>query len=436
MEEYLRLLLEQVRCKKAHPAIKTEIQAHMEEQIADYISNGMTPVEAEAAAVKDMGNPVETGISLDQIHKPQIAWDIIGIMALITIAGNILNGSGYFAFCSITGFIFMVLVYRLDYTFIARFSKIIAVLIMLLSISSILGGNHLNGRAFYIGYSRMHIIHIAVFPFLMLYVPVFGAVIYKYHGSGYRGILKSMVWMILPVLIAWCLPSLLLACMLLISMMTVLTAAILQGWFNVSRKRTIAGLWTAVIGIPIVSGLLFIPTLANYQSDRLKAFFTHTGAASYQENILSQYLHGSALVGRSADSIEIMRILPDWNNSFAFTYFSASYGLIIGIGICALLSLLMLKAFQISARQKNQLGMIMGIGSAAIISVNIVINILENVGLLPISQTFLPFFSRGGSCAVVCYILIGIILSVYRYKNIYAKHVSVDLPSVKMKIDL
>ena len=50
------------------------------------------------------------------------------------------------------------------------------------------------------------------------------------------------------------------------------------------------------------------------------------------------------------------------------------------------------------------------------------VNILENFRLLPLSQTFLPFVSAGGSDLIVCYMLIGIILSIYRYKNIYPIH--------------
>lgn len=50
------------------------------------------------------------------------------------------------------------------------------------------------------------------------------------------------------------------------------------------------------------------------------------------------------------------------------------------------------------------------------------INILENFRLLPLSQTFLPFVLAGGSALIVCYMLIGIILSIYRHKNIYPIH--------------
>lgn len=37
----------------------------------------MSYEEAEKNAVADMGDPIAVGISLDKIHKPQIAWKLL-----------------------------------------------------------------------------------------------------------------------------------------------------------------------------------------------------------------------------------------------------------------------------------------------------------------------------------------------------------------------
>ena len=77
MEKYLQTVLEQIRCKKAHELIRQEMEVHLEEQICDYMAEGMTREEATEAAVKDMGDPVETGVELDRIHRPKIEWQIV-----------------------------------------------------------------------------------------------------------------------------------------------------------------------------------------------------------------------------------------------------------------------------------------------------------------------------------------------------------------------
>ena len=51
MEEYIQVLLEQIRCKKAQPYIREEVCGHLEEQIEDNIAAGMSRVDAEKAAV-------------------------------------------------------------------------------------------------------------------------------------------------------------------------------------------------------------------------------------------------------------------------------------------------------------------------------------------------------------------------------------------------
>lgn len=45
-------------------------------------------------------------------------------------------------------------------------------------------------------------------------------------------------------------------------------------------------------------------------------------------------------------------------------------------------------------------------------------NVLVTLGLVFPTYTFLPFFSYGGVTMVVTYILLGIVLSIYRYKNV------------------
>ena len=80
--------------------------------------------------------------------------------------------------------------------------------------------------------------------------------------------------------------------------------------------------------------------------------------------------------------------------------------------------------------------MLMGCGCGMVIGLNVVVNIGQNLGLLPIMEGFLPFFSRGGGGILVCYILMGMILSIYRYKNIYPSHVNTDLGVARLTIRL
>ena len=54
-EEYLQILSEQIRCKKARDAVKEEVCCHLKDQEEAFKEEGMEKEAAEEAAVKEMG---------------------------------------------------------------------------------------------------------------------------------------------------------------------------------------------------------------------------------------------------------------------------------------------------------------------------------------------------------------------------------------------
>ena len=77
--------------------------------------------------------------------------------------------------------------------------------------------------------------------------------------------------------------------------------------------------------------------------------------------------------------------------------------------------------------------MIMGLGCGMILLASLAMNILANIGAIPKTATFLPFLSAGGSFVIVSYALIGIILSIYRFKNVYPSHMRIFAYREKMQ---
>ena len=87
VQEYLDALGEQIENPHARAAIRREIGNHIEEQTEDYLRDGMTPQAAAAEAVRQMGDPVQTGQELNRIHRPQFPILLFGITAALTIFG-------------------------------------------------------------------------------------------------------------------------------------------------------------------------------------------------------------------------------------------------------------------------------------------------------------------------------------------------------------
>lgn len=434
MEEYLNNLLDQIRCRKAHAAIREELESHISDQIEDNMKAGMTREEAEKAAVCDMGDPVTTGISLDQIHRPKMARQIIVLMAVIMFAGVLIHwmmGAPVACMQTISGFCLMFFICHLDYTRIAAIAKVIAAGIILVGIYALFFGVRFGGN---IWVASLLWLRISMFSFLMLYVPVYGAILYSYYGEGYKGLVKAALWAVPPLFIALMMSSLTLFLILSVCMVSLLVLAVVKKWFQVKQKRVVIG---AAILVLAITGILQIAN-APYQMDRIRNFLAGDVESNYVTKVLKNCFSGSILIGKGVE--ELKTTLPDYNNSFILAYLTGTYGYIICAAVCAVLVLLIVAIFSIVFRQKNQLGMMMGFGSGMILFTNIAINLLENFGILPTSQTFLPFFSKGGSCMYVCYILMGVILSVYRYKDVYSVHLPkrkgrARLPKVRLIIE-
>lgn len=450
MEEYLEKLLSQIRCKKARPYISDEIRKHMEDQITENIAHGMTAKEAEINAVADMGDPVEAGISLDKVHKPQVAWKLIVIVGILSLLGIFIQQSisyhiaeissdipEYYAFSGtrfvtsvILGFAVMCGIYFLDYTTIAKYSKFIGAFIIVMGILSILG---FIGR---FGHEKYFMVRLLTTAFMMFYVPTYGAILYKYREGGWASLLKAIVWLMIPVIIMFKMPNLVGTTILMVSMLIQLSAAIIKGWFKVPVKRTVAIIWTAFGILPII--LLFsmyaFHMLAAYQEARIRAWLFATGDASYMSNILRSLCTDIAFIGNSGK--DVVGTLPDFNSDYIFSYILNSYGSIAGIIIVAALAVLILYIFSVCLKQKNELGLVMGFGCGMVILLNTVINLLGTVGVIPPAASFLPFLSAGRGNIVLCYALVGIIMSIYRYKDVYPKHVKVPGKTFQMKFTI
>ena len=346
-----------------------------------------------------------------------------------------INGAadfGRYVIYVIVGIAVMMLLYFTDYTVLARFSKVIAVILLAICLLTMCFGISVNGMMHYIIVGGP----ISIQPFMLFYVPVYGGILYKYHGSGYKGLMKAAAWMVMPVVLVLRLPATMTAGLMLISMLVMLAIAIQKEWFAVQKKKAMAGLCGSFLVLPVVTffGMYFGDVLTSYQKIRLQAFFSNSGDANYLTATLRSFLSTDKLIGSSRG--DISEYLPGFNTDYLLTYLSSAYGMIAAMLICCLLAVLIFSVFGTALKQKNQLGMLMGCGCGMIFLVSFLINVFENLGALPPTTTFLPFLSADGGCIVVSYGLIGIVLSIYRYKKVYPRHVKVKMPQIKLKLEL
>ena len=445
MEEYLKVLLEQIRCKKACPYIQQELQEHIQEQMEENIKSGMSDRQAEEEAVKDMGDPVEVGISLDLVHRPQIAWQLLLMVSLLSIIGIGIHGwislhmdgteayiSGKYFGQAIVGIAVMIFLYLVDYTVLAKYSREMALVLILICIGSMFWGVSINGRSYLHFWGS---ISISLDALMLLYAPFYGGILYQYRGSGKKGIMKAIVWMLVPVFLLLRVPATMGTITLLGSMLMMLTIAVCKDWYTVQKKKTVVILWGTFILLPafIFAGMYFGNILHAYQKERLHAFVTNSGDANYLTMTLRSILGYNQIIGSS--QTDIPGRLPQFNTDYILMYLASTYGWLAAVLVSGILAALIVSVFEMVRKQKNQLGMVMGCGCGMIFGISFAMNVLENIGAFPPTSTFLPFLSAGGSNLIVSYGLMGIVLSIYRYKNIYPKHVSIKKPHIKVTLE-
>lgn len=453
-DEYLNALTDQIRYKKARSAVSDEIRSHIEDQTEAFIHEGIEEENAEKMAVKEMGDPIEAGIALDRIHRPQMAWGMIGLVALLSITGLILqylaqlefskiqmSGSQTSAdgigsmfqgdiqksiFIVILGLAMMVLVCYADYSRIGFWAKEIMVLLFLgILLLKQFFGVTINGSQ---SWGYLGPIPINITMLLFLFIPLYGAALYSYRGKGYRGMLCGLIWMLPPVWIALRIPSIMTAMLLFITFMVVLTTAVLKGWFQAARKRTVAVMWTGVLLLPVCLYFLVIARGAGYQVQRMQIYLnylarlfgnTNAGSESGQNYMLEavhQMVIKSKLIGGGQISEGAASVMQQ-SNYYMLTYALSFYGILAAAALFGAVIYVFCRFLKISLRQKNQLGMIMGMACSTILLLQVILYFFNNLGVM-FTDTNCPFLSYAGSGTVITYILIGLLLSICRYQNI------------------
>lgn len=472
-KKYIETLLAQIREKRARECVRLEIAGHIAEQKACYMADGIPEEQAEAQAVADMGDPVETGTALDQIHRPKPAWGMLAIIAILCAAGVILQyaayicnpdaqtGSYYFqkqCCYAVLGFCMLCMVYLADYTRIAKYSRYLCTAILLLLCLAAGSNSLLFPRLYTHGYLNIRFLG-ANFPpldipgldfldfafagwislevFFYLYLPVYGAMLYSYRSCRIWQLWKVCIYTLLPIVLALQLTRTVVFLNVTVILLLMLGMAIFKGWFLLpfpasgmySRTRQARSnqyrrlLCLVCIGAVIIIGIvcLLLPiTMCDYQYIRIQAWlhpedFSHT--QGYVDHIIRNVLSSSQLIG-SGTKHPIEGYLPEYATDHILTYAIGKFGVLAAAALILLIVMFGAKLLHLSVHQKNQLGMIMGYGCSLAFIIQSAEYILVNLSLLPAGSMYLPLISFGGSGMLQTCILLGILLSIYRYENV------------------
>lgn len=173
------------------------------------------------------------------------------------------------------------------------------------------------------------------------------------------------------------------------------------------------------VGLAVLAPLAWRFLLPDFLKERFLAaqhpeqYLSGTGKG-WQQYLGRNALGSGQLSGRGLFSNGNLVSVPEAHNDFIFSYIGQTMGFVGCILTLLLLTALCVRILMVARMSKDKAGMLICSGVFAMLFFQIVVNIGMVLCIFPVVGVTLPFFSAGGTSAVVSYMAIGLVLSVYR----------------------
>ncbi len=421
LQEFLESVCLEIKYKGVHKDISKELADHIEDQKAKYIERGLEEEDAVIKAIEEMGDPAVIGRQLNDAHKPKTEWSILAIMGILVgisawlqyFMSGIATGEDrmlrFITYVPVGILVFLV-VYFFDYSLLRRYARIIYVLLFGITAFGLSVLPMTNGT-----YSHMYYA-------ALLFIPVFGGVVYSIKGKNIWGIFLAGAFYIPVALLffkASAFTSLLFfstACLIIMS------TAISKGFYSCTKRQAL----TAIFIPTFLISILYIRYIPPYVRDRIIHMFNpelDSGGSGYlmltiQKLVSSAQAFGPATLGDNFIGINIHQILPNWSTDFLLTYITARFGYVPAALMVTLLLFLVVRMFMLVFKQQNPYGFLISLSVCITIAGQILFYVLSNFGILMPVSFILPLISYGAYGFVINMGLLGLLLSVYRRMNL------------------
>ncbi|MEK3992780.1 FtsW/RodA/SpoVE family cell cycle protein [Robertmurraya sp. FSL R5-0851] len=415
-EHFLTEVMQYIKSKEAKEVVYKELSYHLKMSKSELVSKGANENEAEEKAIKQMGSPAELGTHFNKLYRPVFDWKLFGLFLIIISMGilPIINVQDVHSqnlmirqlmFIAM-GIIVTVTVMLIDY----RKIKKLGWLSLIVAFGLLLAFNYfpsfrING----VGYLEIAGFIISVRVVLPLLL-VFWAC---YMSKEKPKLLVVFIVFLLSVFLFMRLPSLTDVFIYSIMVLTLFLSC------SISKKAKFTTIGVS-FGLFLTFVVLLWFTTEEYQWVRLLAFLNpedYAQDAGYMYLMLKDFIKSGGWFGNQ----EAVNPIPDLTTDMVFANITYFYGWLVAAFLLVLLSLLLFRMIVLSIQIKDRFGKQLILGVCSLLSIQFVYNVGMILGLLPIISMSLPFISYGLTPTVLNSLLIGIVLSVYRRKNIALK---------------
>jgi rod shape determining protein RodA len=113
-----------------------------------------------------------------------------------------------------------------------------------------------------------------------------------------------------------------------------------------------------------------------------------------------------------------LSFLPEKQTDFIFTMMAEEFGMVGGVTLLGVYTLLLIYGYAIALRARSQFSRLVAIGVTSTFFLYVFINIAMVMGILPVVGVPLPLISYGGTAMVTLLFGFGLIMSVYIHRDV------------------
>ncbi|OFD82459.1 FtsW/RodA/SpoVE family cell cycle protein [Bacillus mycoides] len=408
-ERFLKEVTNHIKSKEVKSFVATELDFHLKQAKNMWIEKGLSEEVAEDKAVEQMGSPIKLGRELNKLHKPKVDWFIIillvttmglGFLPLVALGytNDLLMNKVIFVILGAVAALGMMLI---DYRKLERLGWLfytIGVLILLML--------YCFPNASLTGEPLMKIGPIAID--CLMAVPFFFLAWASFFNNS-RLKVMHLVILYLFSLYLFLIVSTLSSIFIYITMVF-----IMLWWSKLGKKKALI-----ITMVPICLFIIRVSVSwsSGYHLDRFLGYLNperDAGGAGFMYIRLKEVMSSAGWFGTYGD----IKFIPAPDTDFVFASLTYYYGYVLALILVFILSLFVARIMIISYKINDRYGKLLLVGGITLFVVQFIYNVGMILGLLPIASISLPFISYGLTPTVFHALLMGIVLSVYRRKDI------------------
>ncbi|WP_241138914.1 FtsW/RodA/SpoVE family cell cycle protein [Bacillus mycoides] len=404
-ERFVSEVTNHIKSKEAKSFVATELDFHLKQAKNMWMDKGLSEEIAEDKAVEQMGSPIKIGRELNKLHKPKVDWFLIillvaamglGFLPVIAFGhADLLMNKVIFVILGVVTAIGMML---LDYRKLERLGWLfytIGVLILLMI--KCFPTASLNGEPL-LKMSSITIDCLMTIPFFFLAWASF------FNNSRLKFIHLLMLYVFSLYLF--------LTTSTLLPMFIYITMVFVMLWWSRLGKKTAWLITMLPICFFMIRDLLSWSAVKEYRIARILGFLNPAHDQWYLR--LKEAMSSAGWFGTYGN----IKSIPAAHTDFVFASLTYYYGYVLALVLVLILSLFAVRIMTISYKINDGYGKLLLVGGVTLFVVHFICNVGMILGILPRVSISLPFISYGLVPTLFHAFIMGIVLSVYRRKDI------------------